>query len=92
MKVVALLESASECNRERQFELAYAEKVSIERIRFAIRQLNNKSVSKTELNEAAFQLVDALTLLQSADRNFRRWLNADVGSSLEMRDRYGNTG
>jgi hypothetical protein len=77
MKLIALLESASDTNRERQFEFAYAAKVALERIRFAVRQIGNDSATKAELHEAAFQLMDALNFLQSADRRFRRWLNAE---------------
>lgn len=78
MRVAALIESASDGDRERKFELAYAAKVAIERIRFAIHQLDSGSATKTELGEVAFQLTDALNLLQSADRNFRHWLNAQL--------------
>ena len=78
MKVAALLESASEHNRDCHFELAYQAKVAVERIRFAIRQIEDAGSANDTLREAAFQLTDAVDRLQSADRRFRRSLDAEL--------------
>ena len=75
MKVIALLESAwSEQDRDCQFELAYQAKCAVERIRFAVRQIEDAGITNERLREAAFQLTDATDRLQSADRRFQNWL------------------
>ena len=71
MQVVALLESASDGNRDREFELAYAARLAIERIRFAIHQIDDVGLANERLREATFQLMDAVDRLQSADRRFQ---------------------
>lgn len=77
-KIAALLESKLDQNRGGQFELAYQAKIAVERIRFAIRQIEGGS--NPELRDAAFQLTDALDRLQSADRHFQRLLpKSEVG-------------
>ncbi len=53
------------------YELAYQSKIAMERIRFAIRQLETRR-REGPVREACLQLLDALDRLQSAEVNFQR--------------------
>lgn len=53
------------------FELAYQSKIAIERIRFAIRQLEAHR-REGPVREACLQLLDALDRLQSAEARFQK--------------------
>jgi hypothetical protein len=57
--------------RPLEFEMAYQAKVASERIRFAIRQIDNSPGSSNELREASLQLLDALDRLESAEGRFQ---------------------
>ncbi len=62
------------------FEMAYQAKVAAERIRFAIRQLDEESRRVAQIRDAAMQLLDALERLESVDRRFQdEWRRATVG-------------
>jgi hypothetical protein len=61
-----------------EFEFAYQARVAIEKIRFAIKQLDRLTSGTHCIQEVSLQLVDALDRLQSAERKF------------ELRSRTGN--
>jgi hypothetical protein len=54
-----------------EFEMAYQARVAIDRIRFAIKQLEQSISSQSLVSEASIQLVDALDRLETADRHFQ---------------------
>jgi hypothetical protein len=57
-----------------EFEMAYQMRVAIDRIRFAIKQVEQIGSTTAMPPEASLQLLDALDRLESADRNFQmRW-------------------
>jgi hypothetical protein len=53
------------------FEMAYQVRVAIDRIRFAIKQIEQFSFNSGPGQETSFQLTDALDRLESADRHFQ---------------------
>lgn len=53
------------------FEMAYQVRVAIDRIRFAIKQIEQFSLNSGPVQETGFQLVDALDRLETADRHFQ---------------------
>ena len=54
-----------------EFEMAYQVRIAIERIRFAIRHVEQYSSSRDQIRDACMQLLDALDRLQSSDRHFQ---------------------
>jgi hypothetical protein len=58
------------------FEMAYQDRVAIDRIRFAIKHTEQFGLHSDEMREAGLQLLDALERLENIDRRFQ--------------DRYGN--
>lgn len=56
---------------EIKFELAYQSRLAVERIRFAIREIEKHVPGQSHLCEASLQLADALDRLESADRHFQ---------------------
>jgi hypothetical protein len=54
-----------------EFEMAYQARVAADRIRFAIKQLEQSISSQSLASEASLQLVDALDRLETADRHFQ---------------------
>lgn len=53
------------------FEMAYQVRVAMDRIRFAIKQIEQFPLNSGPGQETGFQLVDALDRLESADRHFQ---------------------
>ena len=53
------------------YELAYQARVAMDRIRFAIRNIENGE-RISQAHEVGFQLLDALDRLESAERAFQR--------------------
>ncbi len=54
-----------------EFEMAYQARVVIDRIRFAIRHMEQFTKSCAESREAGLELLDALERLQAMDRQFQ---------------------
>jgi hypothetical protein len=54
-----------------EFEMAYQARVAADRIRFAIKQLEQSNSSPSLVSEASLQLADALDRLETADRHFQ---------------------
>jgi hypothetical protein len=54
-----------------EFEMAYQARVVVDRIKFAIRQLEQFIKPCAETREAGLQLLDALERLQALDRRFQ---------------------
>lgn len=70
------------------YEMAYQNRVALDRIRFAIKQTEPFARHSGELREATLQLVDALDRLESADRHFqgRFHLRCTLGLTDTTRD------
>ena len=57
-----------------EFEMAYQARVAIDKIRFAVKQIEQANSNATPLCEASLQLLDALDRLEAAEHNFQwRW-------------------
>jgi hypothetical protein len=54
-----------------EFEMAYQARVAIDRIKFAIRHVEQFSKPWIHMREAGLQLLDALDRLESLDRRFQ---------------------
>ena len=55
-----------------EYEMAYQARVAIDRIRFAIKQIEQTAGRPDQVRETAMQLLDALNRLESADRRFQQ--------------------
>ena len=55
-----------------EFELAYQARVAMDRIRFAIKHTEQFGPKTQHMRDAAFQLLDALERLKSAERRFQK--------------------
>jgi hypothetical protein len=55
-----------------EFEMAYQSRVAIDKIRFAIKQLEPSTIDQAVVREASLQLADALDRLEGADRRFQQ--------------------
>ena len=55
-----------------EFEMAYQARVAIDRIRFAIKHMEQFAPRTDELREADLQLLDALERLERVDRRFQQ--------------------
>ena len=63
-----------------EFEMAYQARVAMDRIRFAIKATEQSAQHPEQLQEAGFQLLDALDRLESAERDFQmRFRKPPVG-------------
>ncbi len=63
-----------------EFEMAYQVRVAMDRIRFAIKATEQFAQHPEQLQEASFQLLDALDRLESAERDFQmRFRKSPVG-------------
>jgi hypothetical protein len=51
--------------------MAYQVRIAIERIRFAIRHVEQFPLSRDQMRDASIQLLDALDRLASTDRRFQ---------------------
>ncbi|MBV9268857.1 MAG: hypothetical protein JO061_21995 [Acidobacteriaceae bacterium] len=58
------------------YELAYQARVAIDRIRFAIRHIEEFAPRTDQMREAGLELLDALDRLQNADRRFQQRFRA----------------
>ena len=57
-----------------EFELAYQARVAADRIRFALRQIDEPAHHSDQIREASIHLLDALDRLDRAERSFQnRW-------------------
>jgi hypothetical protein len=54
-----------------EFEMAYQARVAADRIRFAIRQVEQFAMQAEQMRDACLQLVEALDRLESSDRRFQ---------------------
>jgi hypothetical protein len=55
-----------------EFELAYQARVATDRMRYAIKCIEQFGPRSDEMREACFQLLDGLDRLESAERNFQK--------------------
>jgi hypothetical protein len=71
-RVISTVESHLESRPSSvDFEMAYQTRVAIDRIRFAIKNIEQLSLHSDQLREANLQLLDALDRLESADRHLQ---------------------
>jgi len=54
-----------------EFEMAYQARIAIDRIRFALRHIEQFATGTDPMREVGFQLLDALQRLESVDRRFQ---------------------
>lgn len=62
-----------------EFEMAYQARVAMDRIRFAIKHTEQFGPRTDQMREAGLQLLDALTRLESAERNFQKRFRSQTG-------------
>lgn len=62
-----------------EFEMAYQARVAIDRIRFAIRHMEEFGPQSDQLREVGMQLLDALERLEGVDRRFQSRSRNRVG-------------
>jgi hypothetical protein len=68
-----------------EFEFAYQARVAVDCIRFAIKVIDSPVRNADELQEANFQLLDALDRLQLAERGFlRKFRSRRAGASTDV--------
>jgi len=84
-KVFALVEAKIPyCPSTIELEMAYQSRLAMERIRFAIGEIERHVPGQSLLCETSFQLADALDRLESADRHFQEVLR--IGSQVTTHD------
>jgi hypothetical protein len=66
-----------------EFEMAYQARLAIDRMKFAIKQIEQFALHSDQAREASLQLVDALDRLETADRHFQNRFHG--GSGLDPR-------
>ena len=54
-----------------EFEMAYQARVALERIRFAIKHIEQFAPSTDQMRDVGFQLLDALQRFEAIDRRFQ---------------------
>ena len=64
-----------------EFEMAYQGRVAIERIRFAIKHIEQSTNGSVYMREANLQPLDALDRLESLDRRFQTRSRAALGQN-----------
>ena len=69
-----------------EFEMAYQVRIAIERIRFAIRHVEQFGAPCPQVRDAALQLLEALDRLETVDRRFQ------VRSRTSRETKNGSTG
>ena len=74
-----------------EYEMAYQARVSIERIRFAIRHIEQFASPCPQLREANLQLLDALGRLECVDRRFQNRSQTTSNGNGSQLDNTGNT-
>lgn len=73
-----------------EFEMAYQARVAADRIRFAIKQLEQSVSSLSVVSDVSLQLADALDRLETADRHFQQRFRCKVGNgSFQQNKRQG---
>lgn len=75
-----------------EFEMAYQVRVAIDRIRFAIKHIEQFSLASGPAQETAFQLVDALDRLEAADRHFQSRFHSRNTPAVAEKNRNGANG
>ena len=69
-----------------EFEMAYQVRIAIDRIRFAIRHVEQFSAPCPQVRDATVQLLEALDRLESVDRRFQ------IRSRATREKKNGSTG
>lgn len=65
-----------------EFEMAYQARVATDRIRFAIKHIEQFWASADQRREICLQLLDALQRLDRVDRRFQEWSRTSLGSRI----------
>ena len=68
-----------------EFDMAYQARVTIDRIRFAIKHTEQFGPRTGEMREAGLQLLDALNRLQAVDLRFQTRSRSQHGAKRENR-------
>ena len=67
-----------------EFEMAYQARVAIDRIRFAIKHIEQFGLRTDQMREAGLQLLDALERLESVERRFQQRSRSERSPSVGM--------
>lgn len=71
--IIALIESRCQARPTPiEFEMAYQARVAMDRIRFAIKHIEQFAPHSDQMRETGLQLLDALERLETVDRRFQR--------------------
>jgi hypothetical protein len=68
-----------------EFEIAYQAKVAVERIRFAIKQIDVQARDSAQLREVSLHLLDALDRLQSAEQHFQESWRTSATAAMQSK-------
>jgi hypothetical protein len=68
-----------------EFEMAYQARVAIDRIRFAIKHIEQFGPRSDQMRDAGLQLLDALQRLETVDRRFQERSRTDPLSKFACR-------
>ena len=80
-RIVELIESEARAQPSPiEFEMAYQVRVAMDRIRFAIKHIEQFGPHTDQMWEAGIQLLDALQRLEVVDRRFQARSRAGSGS------------
>ena len=92
-EVVSIVEAKiSSAPSASEFEMAYQARISAERIRFAIRAMEQARNTSVSLEEAGLQLLDALDRLESCDRRFQYRFRCGLVSADKERHEHRQDG
>jgi hypothetical protein len=90
-EIFAIVEAKIRCTPSpTEFEMAYQARVAIEKIRFAIKELERPSISEPVTLEVGLQLADALDRLEGADRSFQERFHSGRMRPAQERHNGGN--
>lgn len=78
-QILRLIEGSHSRPSAVEFEMAYQARVATDRIRFAIKHIEQFGGSADQLREVGLQLLDALQRLDGVDRRFQEWSQTSLG-------------
>ena len=81
-EIFALIEARSPARpTPMEFEMAYQARVTTDRIKYAIKCIEQFGPRTDQMREACFQLLDGLDRLESAERNFQKRFRVSTSRS-----------
>lgn len=75
-----------------EYEMAYQARIAIDRIRFAIKNIEQFARHSDQAREVTLQLVDALDRLETADRRFQSRFHGRCAPGMSGTVSDGNNG